>query len=237
MAVMVKVVNKQSIFMSGIRTIPRKHLTTPITGMSARSNSIIESYSMNKNPTTFQGKWMVRHFLLSIAFRVTKRYPCLSSPGAFHPGIVKLAISVLSMGAVALWDTTMVLNTVMVYVAIMFQAPSVHLAKSLPRATLFAFPHRAVLWRIIELTSARVIAKLRSVRIIFPNSFLVSTISTSDDFCSNYISHERFLSMCIIPYLIARQPSFYGATFCAHCGKHLPVDEFVWEGTNEQLGS
>jgi hypothetical protein len=35
----------------------------------------------------------------------------------------------------------------------------------------------------------------------------------------------------------ARDPKFYGATFCAHCGKHLPVDEFVWEGTNEQLGS
>lgn len=35
----------------------------------------------------------------------------------------------------------------------------------------------------------------------------------------------------------ARDPKFYGATFCCHCNKHLPVDEFVWEGTNEILGS
>lgn len=35
----------------------------------------------------------------------------------------------------------------------------------------------------------------------------------------------------------ARDPRFYGGTFCCGCGKHLPVDEFVWEGTNERVGS
>lgn len=38
----------------------------------------------------------------------------------------------------------------------------------------------------------------------------------------------------------ARQPSFYGATFCVACGRHLPVGivgEFVWEGTDERVGS
>jgi hypothetical protein len=38
----------------------------------------------------------------------------------------------------------------------------------------------------------------------------------------------------------ARQPSFYGATFCAGCRTHLPVGEdgeFVWEGTDEKVGS
>jgi hypothetical protein len=35
----------------------------------------------------------------------------------------------------------------------------------------------------------------------------------------------------------ARDPSFYGATYCAHCQKHLPVEEFVWDGTNERVGS
>lgn len=35
----------------------------------------------------------------------------------------------------------------------------------------------------------------------------------------------------------ARDPKFYGATYCVGCGKHLPVDEFVWEGTNELVGS
>lgn len=35
----------------------------------------------------------------------------------------------------------------------------------------------------------------------------------------------------------ARDPKFYSATFCCGCHKHLPVSEFVWDGTNEQVGS
>lgn len=38
----------------------------------------------------------------------------------------------------------------------------------------------------------------------------------------------------------ARDPSFYGGTFCCGCGTHLPVGEFgefVWDGTNERVGT
>lgn len=35
----------------------------------------------------------------------------------------------------------------------------------------------------------------------------------------------------------ARDPSFYGGTFCAHCRTHFALDQFVWEGTDEKLGS
>lgn len=35
----------------------------------------------------------------------------------------------------------------------------------------------------------------------------------------------------------ARDPKFYGATFCCGCNKHLPVAEFKWDGTNETVGS
>jgi len=35
----------------------------------------------------------------------------------------------------------------------------------------------------------------------------------------------------------ARQPSFYGLTYCTHCQKHLPVAEFVWDGTNIIVGT
>jgi len=35
----------------------------------------------------------------------------------------------------------------------------------------------------------------------------------------------------------ARNPKFYGSTYCIHCKKHLPVDEFVWSNTNEKVGS
>lgn len=38
----------------------------------------------------------------------------------------------------------------------------------------------------------------------------------------------------------ARNPRFYGATYCVHCSMHLPVGadgEFVWDGTDEKVGT
>jgi len=38
----------------------------------------------------------------------------------------------------------------------------------------------------------------------------------------------------------ARDPKFYGGTFCVNCGTHFPVGEngeFVWDGTDEKVGT
>lgn len=35
----------------------------------------------------------------------------------------------------------------------------------------------------------------------------------------------------------ARDPKFYSGTFCVGCGKHLSVDQFIWDGTDERVGS
>jgi hypothetical protein len=38
----------------------------------------------------------------------------------------------------------------------------------------------------------------------------------------------------------ARDPQFYGGTFCAGCRNHYPVGpngEFVWNGTEEKVGT
>lgn len=35
----------------------------------------------------------------------------------------------------------------------------------------------------------------------------------------------------------ARDPKFYGATFCVNCNAHYPVDEFVWTADGQQVGS
>lgn len=38
----------------------------------------------------------------------------------------------------------------------------------------------------------------------------------------------------------ARDPFFYSGTFCCHCGSHFPVGddgEFVWEGSDEKVGT
>lgn len=38
----------------------------------------------------------------------------------------------------------------------------------------------------------------------------------------------------------ARDPAFYGATFCCGCNAHFPVGaagEFVWDGTTQKVGT
>ena len=35
----------------------------------------------------------------------------------------------------------------------------------------------------------------------------------------------------------ARDPQFYGATFCVHCGTHKPVSEFIWIDDGTVVGS
>lgn len=35
----------------------------------------------------------------------------------------------------------------------------------------------------------------------------------------------------------ARDPTFYIGTFCSQCKAHRPLNEFVWEGTEEVLGT
>lgn len=35
----------------------------------------------------------------------------------------------------------------------------------------------------------------------------------------------------------ARDPKFYGATYCCGCGAHFPVDQFTWSGTDQRVGS
>lgn len=35
----------------------------------------------------------------------------------------------------------------------------------------------------------------------------------------------------------ARDPAFYSGTFCCRCKTHFPLNEFVWDGTDEVLGS
>jgi hypothetical protein len=35
----------------------------------------------------------------------------------------------------------------------------------------------------------------------------------------------------------ARNPKFYGSTYCCGCCKHLPIDEFVWIDDGSRVGS
>ena len=60
-----------------------------------------------------------------------------------------------------------------------------------------------------------------------------------------YWTEEALSSGCghttTMPYSIAETWAtdihFYGRTFCAHCHDYFPVEEFVWAGTNERMGT
>lgn len=41
----------------------------------------------------------------------------------------------------------------------------------------------------------------------------------------------------VIAETYARDPKFYSATFCCGCREHRTLSEFVWEGTEEIVGS
>jgi hypothetical protein len=41
----------------------------------------------------------------------------------------------------------------------------------------------------------------------------------------------------VIAETYARDPKFYGGTFCCGCRQHFRLDQFVWQGTTETVGS
>jgi hypothetical protein len=47
----------------------------------------------------------------------------------------------------------------------------------------------------------------------------------------------RTLMSRAIAETYARDPYFYGATWCCHCTKHLPVKEFYWVEDGTMVGS
>jgi len=53
--------------------------------------------------------------------------------------------------------------------------------------------------------------------------------------------HEKCSSITTIPAPIAatyaRNPQYYGSTFCCACGDYFLVAEFLWFGTNVRVGS
>jgi hypothetical protein len=56
--------------------------------------------------------------------------------------------------------------------------------------------------------------------------------------------HEKCGGTTTMGYALAEtyaaNPSFYSGTYCAHCKTHFPVGadgEFVWDGTNEKVGT
>lgn len=59
------------------------------------------------------------------------------------------------------------------------------------------------------------------------------------DNIGNYIGGCGTLTTMSLPIAetYARDPKFYGSTYCCGCSMHRPVEEFIWDGTDELVGS
>lgn len=73
-------------------------------------------------------------------------------------------------------------------------------------------------------------------------SFLGGTYVTQDELMA-WEKGERFGGCGTLTTMnrtisetYARNPKFYGATFCCGCGRHLPVNEFFWANTEIEVG-
>lgn len=68
-----------------------------------------------------------------------------------------------------------------------------------------------------------------------PGETMVGRFWTDDQLKSGCNS-ETSMSQAIAE-TYARDPKFYGATFCCHCGKHIGVEQFVWIDDGSVVGS
>jgi hypothetical protein len=48
------------------------------------------------------------------------------------------------------------------------------------------------------------------------------------------VSTKMALPLC---ETYARDPNFYGGTYCAGCGSHFPLAQFIWDEDGEIVGS
>lgn len=83
-----------------------------------------------------------------------------------------------------------------------------------------------------------------SIRPEFANGSLLGTYLNEDEFKRYKKGYVQPLCGGTATYMggalaetYARNPGFYGSTYCVGCRQHLPVEEFVWDGTNEKVGS
>lgn len=58
---------------------------------------------------------------------------------------------------------------------------------------------------------------------------------TEEDLKARCGAETRMPAHCARQYAV--DPKAYGQTFCCRCGGYYPVDEFVWAGTDERVGS
>jgi hypothetical protein len=72
----------------------------------------------------------------------------------------------------------------------------------------------------------------------YPPGSIVGKFWTAKQLASGY--GQRTTMGLALAETYARDPKFYGSTFCVGCSAHFPVGangEFVWDGTNERVGT
>lgn len=230
MPVMVKVIHAKRVSVSRVDPLPSHCAPAPVTLMHARPDGVVQDHPVNISTPVSHGDRMPREHPDAIALRV-QRLLCLSQGAGSRKALAMHLTQAVSMvRPIASLNVTALPVSRPMNVAVTLQAPVVHLAKPLAIVRLAASLNRA---KRISRWSLE-----RAERITVPKEAKAVSLAVAMGIMPRAAALDRALSHDpILVHLRARDPSFYGSTYCCGCRMHRPVGaagEFTWLDENGQ---
>jgi len=226
MPVVVKVIDAQCVGILGIDPLPADRLRAPVTRVDTGADGVVERNAVDVSAPVGEGQRVAGELAHPVPLGVKRLRDLIRRSAAHHAPVVQVAESLRLVGLRALFDRAADCVPEMMNVSMMVKTPSMHLAQVVgPFIRFRATFNRALLrpgWtlkcpeRITVLKEASAMFDAITVRIVW----FIATVNAA-----------LFPHSSIISQLRARDPSFYGATYCVGCRLHRPVGkhgEFTW---------
>jgi hypothetical protein len=225
MPVVVKVIHAKRVGVSWVHPIPSHRTPAPVTQMRPWADGVVQDHPMNVSASVGHGDRVARKFPDAIALRVQRALCCLiQGAGSRETPAVHLAQAVSVVRAITPLDLASVPIPPPMNIAVVLQAPVVHLTKPLTLVRLAASFNRA---KRVSLWSLK-----RAEWVTVPKEAKAVGLAVAVGVMSRMTVLDRALSHgSILAHLRARIPSFYGSTYCCRCRLHRPVGpegEFTW---------
>jgi hypothetical protein len=217
--VVVQVINDQSIGVLRIGAFPANRPGAPVARMRAGTDSVVEHDPMDVGPAVGACQRMAREQAYPVALRIQGDGGGISGAGPLPALIVQPAPSVLGVRSSTAADQTPGGIPTVIDVPVVIQPPAVHLAEDPGPlvgfgATVNRAPDRPR--RPLELTERVTVAE-ESDGVLLAVAMGVVLQPAPVNQASPHMASLR-----------AREPGFYGATYCMRCQRHAPVSEFRW---------
>lgn len=224
MPVMVKMVHAQRVSISRVDAFPSHRAPAPVTLMRAGTDGVVQDHPVNVSAPVGHGDRVSGELPDAIALRVQRLLRLIEGAGSREALTMQGAQAVPMVRPVAPLNVAAFPVSPPVDIAIVHQAPVVHLAKPFALVRLVASLDRAQripFWPLKRAEWITVPEKAKTVSLAIAVRVMP---------CMAAIN-RAFAHAAILLHLRARDPSFYGATYCVGCRLHRPVGkhgEFTW---------